>query len=657
MGTTHLVTTIAASVVGIVIFLLLLTTVSRRLLAVRIGRVRATLAALVGLGAEFGFESRVVWPAPSPMLALVPLQVGIVFLVAIAFLVLGELVVPTGTWPRPDKWVTALRGKLARARRYSQIVRIASRHGLLPVPRPRGGPAGDRAAVAAETARGLRLALQEAGVAFVKLGQQLSTRRDLLPEEFIVELSRLQQQVAPVGFDDIEAVLTSELGAGPGEVFAAFCSEPLAAASIGQTHRARLPDGTEVVVKVQRPGIRPLVERDLDIALRLARSLQDTTGWGRSLGVAELAAGFAAALTAELDFRIEAENIAAVAAAMAGHEQTQVVIPARFPELCTQRVLVMEFLAGTTLSDPQAASELPAARRETDAAALFDSLLRQVMLDGVFHADPHPGNLMVLADGRLALIDFGSVGRLDAGLRAGLQNVFLAVEHEDPQELFDALFDLLIRPDQLDEQRLRRDLGRFLAQHLSFGAGLDPAMFTELLRLITAYELGIPAEAAAAFRAFATMEGSLTALDPGFDMLSQARSFAAGQLHAGLHPSAIQDALTSELTSVLPLLRRLPRHLDQVAAALEDGRLRMNIRLLADRRDRAVVTEWLHLAALTFLGGSTGLMAALLLGTTAGPAVTPTMTLFQLFGYLLVVVSAILILRVLFDIFRGGRRN
>jgi ubiquinone biosynthesis protein len=153
------------------------------------------------------------------------------------------------------------------------------------------------------------------------------------------------------------------------------------------------------------------------------------------------------------------------------------------------------------------------------------------------------------------------------------------------------------------------------------------------------------------------MEGSLTTLDPGFDMLSQARSFATGQLHAGLHPSSARDALNRELTSVLPMLRRLPRHLDQVAAALEDGRLRMNIRLLADRRDRAIVTEWLHLAALTFLGGSTGLMAALLLGTTAGPAVTPTISLFQLFGYLLVVISAILILRVLFDIFRGGRRD
>src|SRR5699024_8264652 len=257
-----------------------------------------------------------------------------------------------------------------------------------------------------------------------------------------------------------------------------------------------------------------------------------------------------------------------------------------------------------------------------------------VMIDGVFHADPHPGNVMVLTDGRVALLDFGSVGRLDAQLRGALQQLFLAVERDDPQQLTDAMFDLVIRHDQLDEQRLRRDLGRFMAHHLSHNAGVDLSMFTELVRLLSVYDLAIPSEVATAFRAFGTLEGTLRSLHPDFDMVTQAWEFAANQLSAGVTPSSLRATVTDELTNLLPSLRRLPRRIEQYSVELDRGRLRLNIRLLADSRDRDVVTGWLHLAALTFLGGTTGVMATLLLGTSNGPTVTPTMTLFQLFGYL-----------------------
>jgi ubiquinone biosynthesis protein len=652
----QVVITIVVAIVGLAIFLLVLNAISERVLGVRVGKLRAALAAAVGLGAQVSFESQIIWSQPNRTAALIPLQIGILFLVAILFLVVAELVVPTGTWPRPDRWWTELRGGFARARRYSQITRIASRHGLLSVRRTRSGVVGG-AAERSELARSLRLALQEAGVTFVKLGQQLSTRRDLLPEEFVVELSHLQQRVAPVAAERIEALLTAELGASPYELFAEFCPQPLAAASIAQVHRARLHDGTEVIVKVQRPGVRPLVERDLDITLRLARSLQRTTDWGQTLRVADLVAGFAAALVEELDFRIEADNAVVVATAAAGHPTPEVVIPEQYPQLGTKRVLVMQLLPGRTLSDPQSVADRPPAQREREANTLFEFLLRQVMVDGVFHADPHPGNLMVLDDGRLALLDFGAVGRIDSQLRGGLQQMFVAVERGDPQLLFDTLFDVVARPEQLDEQGLRRALGQFVAQHLGVGATADMTMFTELVRVAATYGLAVPSEVAAAFRAFATMDGTLRLLDPGFDMVAQARSFATDHLRARFSPSSLQDMVTDELVALLPLLRRVPRHVDQIAAAVEDGRARVNVRLLADPRDRDLVTGWLHLGALTFLGGMTGLMTTLLWGNTAGPVITPTISLFQLFGYILAVVSAILILRVLFDVFRIRRRR
>lgn len=649
------ITAIVAAV-GVGIFILALNSVVQRVLAVHIGRIRATLAAVIGLGAELGFESQVIWTRPEPTLVFVPLQIGIVFLVAIAFVVVSDFLLPTGTWPRPDQWWSALRGRVGRARRYSQITRIAAKHGLLSIRR-----FGSRQAASEVRQRGLahslRLALQEAGVTFVKLGQQLSTRNDLLPPEYLTELTHLQQDVASVPWAQIEALLTDELGAPPQDVFADLTHEPLAAASIAQTHRGRLKNGTEVIVKVQRPGIRPIVERDLDIAIRLAETLHTSTSWGRALGVVELVQGFATALLEELDFRIEARNIAAVAAATSQHPAPELVIPAHFPELSTERVLVIELLRGDTLSKPGSVSDRTSQQRQHDATALFEFLLREIVLDGVFHADPHPGNILVLDDGRLGLIDFGSVGRIDRQLRAALRRLFLAVERADPQQLFDALFDLVLRPDELDEQRLKRDLGQFMARYLGIGAAMDLAIFTELARLSSTYGLTVPSEIASAFRAFGIMEGTLRTLAPSFDMMTQAQDFATTHLGSQLSPSALRETVTDELAAVLPVLRRLPRHVDQIASALEDGRLRANIRLLADRRDRDLVTDWLHLAALTFLGGTIGVMAALLLGNTAGPTITPTMSLYQLFGYLLVIVSAILILRVLFDVFRSRRRR
>lgn len=655
MDVGRLAVTVIVAVVGVGIFLAVLGSVAQRVLAIRIGRFRAALACVIGLGAEISFESQVVWSHPSATLVFIPLQVGIVFLVAIAFVVVSDFVLPTGSWPRPDQWWAALRGRVSRTRRYSQITRIATRRGLLAIRLQRRASAADPGRER-ELARSLRLALQEAGVTFVKLGQQLCTRDDLLPPEYIAELSHLQQDAGPVPWGEIEALLTEELGART-QCFATISAEPLAAASIGQAHRGRLHDGTEVILKVQRPGIRPVVERDLDIAVRLAETLQASTDWGRALGVLDLVKGFAAALLEELDFRIEGRNMAAVAAATADHPAPEMVIPAHFPELSSERVLVAEFLPGNTLSKPASVSDRTHAQREKDATMLFGFLLREVIVDGVFHADPHPGNVMVLDDGRLGLIDFGSVGKIDSQLRAALQRLFVAVEHADPQQLFDALFELVLRPEGLDEQRLRRDLGQFMARNLGIGQTMHITMFTELVRLGYAYGLAVPSEVAGAFRAFGIMEGTLKVLAPGFDMMTQAREFAASELNARLSPAALGAAVTDEFVHVLPLLRRLPRHVDRIASAMEEGRLRANIRLLADQRDRELVTGWLHLGALTFLGGTTGLMAALLLDNTSGPAITPTMSLFQLFGYLLVVVSAILILRVLFDVFRSRRRH
>jgi ubiquinone biosynthesis protein len=370
----------------------------------------------------------------------------------------------------------------------------------------------------------VRQALEEAGVTFVKLGQVLSTRPDLLPAELVEELGRLQDDVAPAPWDQVEGVLVADLGRPVDEVFACFDRRPLAAASVAQVHAARLPSGAEVAVKVQRPGIRAVVERDLDIVARLARSLEGRTRWARSIGTRDLAAGFAGAVREELDFRIEAANMAAVALSSNG----AVRIPAPHQPLCRERVLVMQRLDGTPLGAAGPALAERGLDRDALAGELLACLLGQVMLGGVFHADPHPGNVLVLADGRLGLLDFGSVGRLDGAVRAAIQRLWLAMDRGDPLGVSDALLEVMWRPDEVDQQRLERALGQFMARHLSPGASLGARMFSDLFRIVTDHGLSVPAEVAATFRALGVLEGTLAQLAPGFDLVAGARAFAAG---------------------------------------------------------------------------------------------------------------------------------
>jgi len=639
-------TTVIFTLLSLPVYLLMLwplVVASRRVLGVRIGTLRALLGAAVG----WAVAARVMLSL-FPVLddstgafvgMLIPIA-GAAFLATLIFLFIAEMAFPGGG-PAVVGRFRSMRRRLGRARRYSQVSRIAVRHGIgRYLAGRRGG--SERQAV---LARSLRRALEDGGVTFVKLGQVLSTRADLLPPAFVDELSLLQDQVAPVDPDAIERELVEALGRPIDEVFASFDREPLGTASIAQVYAARLHSGEDVVVKVRRPGIDRVVERDLDIVHRVARSLHLRARWARSLGVVDLADGFAAALTEELDFRVEARNIAAVAATSSGDAVT---VPAVHLELSGERVLVMRRLDGEPVR--AVIGGVGRERRVELARSLLDCVLRQMLLHGVFHADPHPGNVMLLADGTVGLLDFGSVGRLDTGLRNGLRDVLAAVDRGDPAALRDGLLEIVDRPDEIDEQRLERALGALVAKHAAH-ANVD--MFADLFRLVADFRLAVPPPIAAVFRALATIEGTLAVISPGFDILAESRAFATALVGERMRPDSLRGAMTDELLSVLPVLRRLPRRMDRVTSALEQGRLSVNVRLFADERDRAVVTGMLHEVLLAFTGMATGLMAVLLLASTGGPRVLPDLTLNQVFGYNLLVISALLGLRLLFVVFRS----
>ncbi|MFD4958064.1 ABC1 kinase family protein [Microbacterium sp. NPDC058389] len=655
MGLAQIIGNILIMAVATVLAMLVIGAFARGVLGVRIGTVRILIAGVLALGAEVGFESRAVWPESEYNPALLLVQVGIILLVATAFLVAAELLVPQGTVPRPSHVVRETRSTMARARRYSELVRIATRNKLVPF---KLNTAQTSAGVEERTrqALALRAALEDAGGAFVKLGQLLSTRTDMLPPEFTETLRGLQQTVPAAPWDEVSEVLDAELGRPSGEVFSHIDHTPVAAASIGQVHVATLDTGERVAVKVQRPGIVPLVERDVDITRRIATRLAESTSWARRVGVEDLARSLTDNLLDELDYRIEASNLAALASTLARHPaDSRLRVPELHAGLSTKRVLVMEFLDGRTLSDPGSLDTLSAEERSMLAGRLLRSILTQIMDDGVFHSDLHPGNILVLPDASLALLDFGSVGRIDSQVRGQITDLLLAFSRGDSVAFADALIAFVELPDDVDEYALRRQIGDFVSRRLGPGATLDASAFAEVMEVLSSNGLTAPPQLTVAFRAIATAEGTLRVLSPDFDLVAEASAYAQERISEAQRPASLARTAADELAGLLPLLRRLPQRVDRISGALASGRLSVNVRMLADHRDRALLREFFNLAAITFLAGVFGVMAAMLLTSTGGPEITDTLSLYQLFGYLLVVTSGVLTLRVLFDVFRRRR--
>ena len=661
---------------GLLVVLVLLTAISARLLGVRLRWWHVVIAGFPGLIAGVVF----VWGltgggrTPRTLPALAVLLAALIATMLIAAML--ELLARPGRFatvqgrlarrgmPHP---VRSVRARIGRLRRYAEVTRIASRHGLavfLGGARPAGVghgsalAAGDAQAAARtrRIARNLRAALEEGGGIFVKLGQVLSTRNDLLPADVIAELSGLQDQVAPAPAAEIESLLAAELGAPAGEVFEWFDAEPLAAGSIAQVHRARLTAGTHVVVKVQRPGIGPLVERDLDILLRLARTMESRAQWARDYRVAEMAKGFADALDEELDFRVEARNIAAVARGGGIH------VPGVHRSLSTSRILVLDYLDGVSARDAGPFLEQTGADRAAVARGLLGCMLRHVMIDGTFHADPHPGNVLVRPDGTLALIDFGLVGRLDPLQQAGLRRLLLAVARRDPAELHSAVADLaqIRRDGYRGDELLERALAQFMAHHLGPEMIPDAGMFAALFALLTEFGVTFPPAICGVFRAMVTLEGTLALLAPGFQMIEESRSLATTLHGAQLAPASVRDAVTDELIALLPVLRRLPQRLDRISASLERGTLSANVRLFADEREIRLAVAMVSRAVMAFIGASLGLLSVGLLAIHGGPVLLPGpghgggASVFRLFGYLALFFAVVLILRVLIAIAREG---
>jgi ubiquinone biosynthesis protein len=550
-------------------------------------------------------------------------------------------------WPHP---IRAVRASALRSRRYSQILRIALNNGF----GPHLGFHRHRAGLDPEATFGrrLRLALEESGGMFVKLGQVLSTRSDLLPPDVIEELSLLQNDVPPAPPGAIRELVAEEIGVPLDTVFARFDWEPIAAASIAQVHAATLVDGRDVVVKVQRPGIDEVVERDLDVLLRLVRLIERRASSSRPYQLVSLTMEFASGLRGELDFRIEAASTS-----LLGHNLqsvTELHVPAVHRSLVTRRLLTMERLDGVSIRERD-----EVARRGVDRNALADALLRsclrQAMVDGIYHADPHPGNILLLEDGRLGLIDFGVVGHLDAIQQEALKEVLLAMSRRDPEALLLAFLDVVEVPPNTDLRRLEHALAGFLGRHLAATTNPGAEAFIALVRILVSHAVTVPPELSTLFRMLVTLQGSLETLAPGYPFTARAQSIAV-ELFAGSDNGLlpVKNVAKAELARTLPHLRRLPRHVNRIATLAERGDLGLRVSLFSTANDVQVVTRLMNRVVLAGIGIGVAVASVLLVGTGGGPGFESGLRLYPLLGYVGLFLSAVFVLRVAVAVMRDG---
>ncbi|HEU0256667.1 MAG TPA: AarF/UbiB family protein, partial [Microbacteriaceae bacterium] len=550
----------------------------------------------------------------------------------------------------------------ASVARFLQLRRIARSHHLTPLRRLDFSRAPESSALRVRQAEGMRHALEEAGGAFVKMGQMLSTRDDLLPAEWLRALSQLQKNVKPAPWPAVRRMLENEWETGLKDIFAEFDETPLASASIAQVHKARLRDGSVVAVKVRRPGIVPLIRRDVHIALRMAGLLARTNAQARRLGIEQVARQYTGDLLRQTDFRLEAANLVALTEAQErGRADDQVRLPRLYAGLSTSSVLVMEFLPGETLSAVVDGRHGRAAGREhrDDLTEVLRTVVRtfldELIFDGVYHADLHPGNIMIGPDDSPAFIDFGSVGRLSRDLRQTVQDLLIGYLAGDTRRIADAILTMSSLPDGADEREFRSDVSSFVTYRLGPGARISISTVDAAVEMLAKHRLALPPEFVAAARAFAVLEATARNLQADFDTLQEAKRLTGRVVSGRMTRAGIRQFTAAGLSELLPGLRRLPRRLDRITAALEEGRLNVNLRLLADRRDRRLLMSFVRQAVLTVIGIVAGVQGVLTLA--AAPPAHPGLIRTATAGLILCTVAALAFVGVGFDMWRTRRRG
>src|SRR5690606_5727255 len=425
--------------------------------------------------------------------------------------------------------------------------------------------------------------LRELGPTFVKLGQMLSTRSDILPAAYTEALQGLQDDVGPFPWEEVEAQIRQALGAGPDELFADFEREPVATASISQVHRARLPSGEEVAVKVRRPGVRERLETDLSLLLFLARRAEAQFPEIRLMDLTGILQELRRGIVEETDFRVEAGHLERFAENFAGNDA--IVIPAVFRSHTAEQVLTMEWIEGVRIARAREAGFDMRRVGERYLSAAFQMLLE----DGLFHGDLHPGNVLVLEGDRLGLLDFGLVGRLTEEMRENLVTIFFAVQRRDFRTIARVYWEFSTRSDHVDYSAWESDLQGLMERQV-VGRSMAELQIEEFVKQMTEialrHNVRITPSYTLFFKALLTAQGLAHQLVPEVDPFEEMLPYVQRMARELYSRERIQEELFYQLTSLRYTVRRLPLVLGQAVSDLQEGRLRLKLQTEASQEER-----------------------------------------------------------------------
>jgi ubiquinone biosynthesis protein len=516
--------------------------------------------------------------------------------------------------------VTLLPPKLSR---YTAVATLLLKYGAWRTPRDQQLVPDAEESESDPAPEQLAKDLEELGPTFVKLGQLLSTRTDLLPPEYLDALARLQDSVQPFPFEDVQRIVEEELGVRLSKAFGSFCETPEAAASLGQVHRATLRDNRQVAVKVQRPNIIDQVELDLQTLEEVAAFLDKHSETSHRFNVTGIVEEFREALKAELDYTREAASLRLIGENLKEFED--IVVPRPVDGYTTARVLTMDYVHGTKVT-----ALSPVATMEVDTKRLAESLikayLKQIIVDGVFHADPHPGNVFLTEDGRIALIDLGMVGRISPAMQDRLLKLLLAISAGRGEDAADVMAAVGERLPEFDEKAFRRDVATLVGRyaHETLADLQVGRVFLELNQITASHGMRAPAELTMLGKTLLNLDQVARALDPDLDVNASIRDSAAELMRRRFNNSASGAGVFSALLEAKEFAERLPGRVNRVLDALATSELKLKVEMI----DEGAVIDGLQKVANRITLGL--ILAALIVGAAMMMRIE---TSFRLFGY------------------------
>ncbi|WP_307192608.1 ABC1 kinase family protein [Mesobacillus stamsii] len=422
----------------------------------------------------------------------------------------------------------------------------------------------------------IRLFLEELGPTFVKIGQIASTRPDLIPADIIHELEKLQDRVPPFSFQEVKTIIEQELGVAIDSVFEEFHESPLAAASIGQVHFAVLNSGERVAVKIQRPNIKKIIETDLEILQELALLAELRLKWAAQYQLRDMVEEFSMSLRAELNYTIEGRNAEKIDKQF--ENDPKIRIPKVYWKYSTPKVLTMEYIEGKKLNEIQK-NEDEEYNHKILAERLVHAIFHQILIEGFFHGDPHPGNIIALPGEVIVFMDFGMVGRLTTELKSHFASLVISMMRQNTDGVIKAITRMGLVPDDVNMQRLRSDVDQLKEKYydvplsqVSLGEAVN-----DLFSIAYQHHIQIPADLILLGKTLLTIEGTVEQLDPELSIIKMAEPFGRQLLKERYHPRKVAGKVLNHMFEYAEILTELPKSIQQYTTVLKKGKMRMEI--------------------------------------------------------------------------------